>query len=210
MLPRSSPDPLGRRACHPGLRCGARSRGAADCSRRWAGGVRGPTGSPRRPAQTTAVIAAAGSFASVSTLLGSPLLGAFLLMEASGLGGAVLGVVLVPGLLAAGIGSLIFIGGLTDRSGDVLSDAAWAAGVRSANRGRVRLGPRDRGRGRVRRERDPAVRPAATTAPRAPTRAADPGRRAGGGGLRSAVLGRDRQKLVRRAVLWAESDWPPC
>lgn len=62
------------------------------------------------PAQTSAVIAAAGSFASVSTLLGSPLLGAFLLMEVSGLGGPVLGIVLVPGLLAAGIGSLIFIG----------------------------------------------------------------------------------------------------
>ncbi len=51
-----------------------------------------------------------GSFAAVSTLLGSPLLGAFLLMEASGLGGPSLGLVLVPGLLAAGIGSLIFIG----------------------------------------------------------------------------------------------------
>ena len=36
--------------------------------------------------------------------------GAFLLMEASGLGGPILGVVLLPGLLAAGIGSLIFIG----------------------------------------------------------------------------------------------------
>lgn len=62
------------------------------------------------PAQTAAVVAAAGSFSSVSTLLGSPLLGAFLLMEASGLGGAMLGLVLVPGLLAAGVGSLIFIG----------------------------------------------------------------------------------------------------
>jgi H+/Cl- antiporter ClcA len=62
------------------------------------------------PAQATAVVAAAGSFAAVSTLLGSPLLGAFLLMEASGLGGATLGLVLVPGLVAAGIGSLIFIG----------------------------------------------------------------------------------------------------
>ena len=51
-----------------------------------------------------------GSFAAVSTLLGSPLTGAFLLMEASGLGGPILGVVLLPGLLAAGIGSLIFIG----------------------------------------------------------------------------------------------------
>ncbi len=62
------------------------------------------------PARTSAVVAAAGSFAAVSTLLGSPLLGAFLLMEASGLGGPMLELVLVPGLLAAGVGSLIFIG----------------------------------------------------------------------------------------------------
>jgi H+/Cl- antiporter ClcA len=62
------------------------------------------------PAQAFAVIGAAGSFAAISTLLGSPLVGAFLLMEASGIGGALLGVVLVPGLLAAGVGSLIFVG----------------------------------------------------------------------------------------------------
>jgi H+/Cl- antiporter ClcA len=62
------------------------------------------------PPQTTTVVAAAGSFAAISTLLGSPLLGAFLLMEASGLGGATMELVLVPGLLAAGIGSLIFTG----------------------------------------------------------------------------------------------------
>ena len=31
-------------------------------------------------------------------------------MEAAGLGGPMLGVVLVPGLLAAGVGSLIFVG----------------------------------------------------------------------------------------------------
>ena len=36
--------------------------------------------------------------------------GAFLVMEASGLGGPILGLVLVPGLLAAGVGTLIFIG----------------------------------------------------------------------------------------------------
>ncbi|MFD4228864.1 chloride channel protein [Streptomyces sp. NPDC058545] len=58
----------------------------------------------------SAVVGAAGSFAAVSALLGSPLLGAFLLMEASGLGGAALGMVLVPGLLASGVGSLIFVG----------------------------------------------------------------------------------------------------
>jgi H+/Cl- antiporter ClcA len=62
------------------------------------------------PAQATMVIAAAGSFAAIATLLGSPITGAFLLMEASGLGGALLGVILVPGLLAAGIGALIFVG----------------------------------------------------------------------------------------------------
>jgi H+/Cl- antiporter ClcA len=62
------------------------------------------------PAKTNAVVAAAGSFAAISTLLGSPLIGAFLLMEASGMGGATLELVMVPGLLAAGIGSLIFIG----------------------------------------------------------------------------------------------------
>ncbi len=62
------------------------------------------------PDNATAVIAAAGSFAAISSLLGSPLLGAFLLLEASGLGGPMLGLVLVPGLLAAGIGMLIFIG----------------------------------------------------------------------------------------------------
>jgi H+/Cl- antiporter ClcA len=62
------------------------------------------------PEMASVVIGAAGSFAAISTLLGSPLAGAFLLMEAGGLGGALMGVVLVPGLLAAGIGSLIYVG----------------------------------------------------------------------------------------------------
>jgi H+/Cl- antiporter ClcA len=62
------------------------------------------------PARVRSVMAAAGSFAAISTLLGSPLLGAFLLMEASGLGGAMLELVLVPGLLAAGVGTLVFLG----------------------------------------------------------------------------------------------------
>jgi H+/Cl- antiporter ClcA len=62
------------------------------------------------PEQVSAVMGAAGSFAAISSLLGSPLLGAFLLMEASGLGGPMMALVLVPGLLAAGIGALIFIG----------------------------------------------------------------------------------------------------
>jgi H+/Cl- antiporter ClcA len=56
------------------------------------------------------VIAGAGSFAAIATLLGSPITGAFLLMESAGLAGTMMGVVLVPGLLAAGIGALIFVG----------------------------------------------------------------------------------------------------
>ena len=62
------------------------------------------------PARTQTVVAAAGSFAAIATLLGSPLTGAFLLMEATGLGGAMMELVLIPGLLAAGVGSLVFIG----------------------------------------------------------------------------------------------------
>ena len=62
------------------------------------------------PQMASVVIGAAGSFAAISTLLGSPIAGAFLMMEAGGLGGALMGMVLVPGLLAAGIGSLIYIG----------------------------------------------------------------------------------------------------
>jgi H+/Cl- antiporter ClcA len=62
------------------------------------------------PAQAVQVIGAAGSFAALSTLLISPLAGAFLLLEAAGIGGGLISVVLAPGLLAAGVGALIFTG----------------------------------------------------------------------------------------------------
>jgi H+/Cl- antiporter ClcA len=62
------------------------------------------------PPMAAVVIGAAGSFAAIATLLGSPLVGAFLLMEMAGLGGPMMEIVLVPGLLAAGVGSLIFVG----------------------------------------------------------------------------------------------------
>jgi H+/Cl- antiporter ClcA len=62
------------------------------------------------PAQTAAVVAATGSFAAVSTLLGTPLAGAFLLMEALSVGGTLATAVLLPGLLGAGVGSLVFTG----------------------------------------------------------------------------------------------------
>jgi H+/Cl- antiporter ClcA len=62
------------------------------------------------PASTGAVIAATGSFAAISTLFGNPLAAAFLLLEASGLGGPMATIALIPGLLGAGIGYLIFLG----------------------------------------------------------------------------------------------------
>ena len=75
------------------------------------------------PDQAVALMAAAGSFAAVASIFGSPVIGAVLIVEATGLGGAVLPVVLLPGLLAAGIGSLVFIG-LGSFSG--FSTAAWS------------------------------------------------------------------------------------
>jgi len=62
------------------------------------------------PPQLVIVLAAAGSFAAISVVLGSPIVAAVLVIEASGLGGATLPLILLPGLIAAGIGSLVFIG----------------------------------------------------------------------------------------------------
>jgi chloride channel protein, CIC family len=64
------------------------------------------------PQRALAVSGAAGSFAAVSTLVGNPLVAAFLLLEVAGggMGGALLGPLLMPGLLAAGIGTLVFVG----------------------------------------------------------------------------------------------------
>ena len=56
------------------------------------------------------VFAAAGSFAALGTILGSPIVAAVFMMEAVGLGGPLLSLVLLPGLLAAGIGALVFVG----------------------------------------------------------------------------------------------------
>jgi H+/Cl- antiporter ClcA len=62
------------------------------------------------PARAAAVIAGTGSFAAISTLLGTPLAGAFLLLEATAVGGTLATAVLLPGLLGAGVGALVFTG----------------------------------------------------------------------------------------------------
>ncbi|MGO9886528.1 MAG: hypothetical protein ACLP0L_01215 [Solirubrobacteraceae bacterium] len=56
------------------------------------------------------MVGAAGSFAALSFIFGSPLIAAVILIEAAGIGGPRLPMVLVPGLLAAGIGTLVSIG----------------------------------------------------------------------------------------------------
>jgi H+/Cl- antiporter ClcA len=60
--------------------------------------------------ELTAVMAAAGTFAALAMIFESPLIASVVVIEAAGLGGARLPVVLVPGMLAAGIGSLMLVG----------------------------------------------------------------------------------------------------
>jgi H+/Cl- antiporter ClcA len=62
------------------------------------------------PPQVLTIVAASGAFAALSFLFASPLIAAIIVIEATGLGGAKLPLVVLPGLLAAGIGSLLEIG----------------------------------------------------------------------------------------------------
>jgi H+/Cl- antiporter ClcA len=75
--------------------------------------------------QVVTVLAAAGTFAAVSFLFQSPLLAAVLLIEVIGLGGPKLTLVLLPGLLASGIGALVSLG-MGSWTG--LSTSAYALG----------------------------------------------------------------------------------
>src|SRR6185312_4534062 len=62
------------------------------------------------PEQAMSVVAASAAFAALATVFGSPVVGAVILIEAAGLGGPTLPLVLLPGLMSAGIGSLVFTG----------------------------------------------------------------------------------------------------
>ncbi len=77
------------------------------------------------PPQVVTVLAAAGTFAAVSFLVQSPLITAVLMLEVIGLGGPRLTLVLLPGLLASGIGSLVSLG-MGSWTG--LSTSAYALG----------------------------------------------------------------------------------
>jgi H+/Cl- antiporter ClcA len=60
--------------------------------------------------QVVTVLAAAGSIAALSFVFSSPLIGAIVLIEAAGIGGPQLPLIMLPGLMAAGIGSLVSLG----------------------------------------------------------------------------------------------------
>jgi hypothetical protein len=78
------------------------------------------------PPELRTVLGASGTFAALSLIFDSPLIAAIILIEATGLGGPRLPLVLLPGLLAAGIGSLISIG-MGSFTG--LSTSAYALGA---------------------------------------------------------------------------------
>jgi H+/Cl- antiporter ClcA len=78
------------------------------------------------PPQVQTVMAAAGSFAAMSFLFDQPIIAAVIIIEATGLNRQQLQLVLLPGLTAAGIGSLISIG-MGSWTG--LSTSAYALGA---------------------------------------------------------------------------------
>ena len=109
------------------------------------------------PDQAMAVLAASAAFAAIATVFGSPVIGAIILIEAAGLGGPMLPLILLPGLMSAGIGSVVFIGmghwtGLS--SSRLRAEPPLAARVLHADRRRVRLGHRARVRRRPGHLRD--------------------------------------------------------
>ena len=78
------------------------------------------------PSQLLLVVGAAGSFAALSFVFSSPLIAAIILIEATGLGRSRLPLILIPGLIGAGIGTLVSIG-MGSFTG--LSTSAYALGA---------------------------------------------------------------------------------
>src|SRR5215204_448983 len=62
------------------------------------------------PPMALMMMASPGSFAAISSLLGSPVLAAFLILEIAGVSRMTLSLAAPPGLLASGIGALVFVG----------------------------------------------------------------------------------------------------
>lgn len=78
------------------------------------------------PSELLLIVGAAGSFAALSFVFSSPIIAAVVLIEASGLGKSRLPIILIPGLVGAGIGSLVSLG-MGSFTG--LSSSAYALGA---------------------------------------------------------------------------------
>jgi H+/Cl- antiporter ClcA len=78
---------------------------------------------PDTPEVAQNLIAAAGGFAALAMVFSNPIVAAIVVIEAAGVGGAMAPVLVLPGLLAAGIGSLVYFG-MNNLTG--LSTAAYA------------------------------------------------------------------------------------
>lgn len=63
-----------------------------------------------QPPQVPVLIAAVGSFAALTALFGNPVVAAVVIVEVAAIGGARLRLVLLPGLIGAGVGTLVTIG----------------------------------------------------------------------------------------------------
>lgn len=62
------------------------------------------------PPQVPVLMAAVGAFAAMTSLFGTPVIAAILIIEVSAIGGPRLRLVLLPGLLGAGVGMLVTLG----------------------------------------------------------------------------------------------------
>ncbi len=62
------------------------------------------------PPQVPVLVAAVGSFAAMTSLFGNPVIAAVIIIEAAAIGGARQRLVLLPGLLGAGVGTLVTLG----------------------------------------------------------------------------------------------------
>ncbi|WP_405765926.1 chloride channel protein [Actinacidiphila glaucinigra] len=65
---------------------------------------------PATPPQSNALVGAAGSAAAIATIFGNPVVAGVLLMEVAGVGGPQLFAVMLPALLASGVGDIVFTG----------------------------------------------------------------------------------------------------
>jgi H+/Cl- antiporter ClcA len=63
-----------------------------------------------QPPQVPVLMAAVGAFAAMTSLFGNPVIAAVIIIEVAAIGGARLRLVLLPGLLGAGVGTLVTIG----------------------------------------------------------------------------------------------------